>query len=179
MDTIVLLRQALADAHESLEASVAGLDQATLDWVPPGTANPIGATLAHIVVSEDMVGNAILAEREPLLRSTFASRTGLSEPMPMPGPDWEDYAAWARRLRVDAPILLAYARAVWASTEAFLAELPPAAVETEVDLSFLGRGRPTIGWAILRMLCSHADQITGEIAALRGAQGKGGYGHEG
>jgi hypothetical protein len=176
VDTIQLLRQAVADAHATLERTVADLDQAALDWVPPGTANPIGATLAHVIVSEDMVANAILGGSPPLLRTSFAGRTGLSEPMPMPGPEWAGYADWARRLRVDLPVLLAYARAVWASFDAFLAGLSAQDVEREVDLTFLGRGNRTLGWAVLRMTCAHTDQITGEIAALKGLQGRGGYG---
>jgi DinB superfamily len=77
VETVELVRQALVEAHESLERTVSGLDQAALDWQPPGTANPIGATLAHIIVSEDMVTNAILADRAPLLQTSFAGRTGV------------------------------------------------------------------------------------------------------
>jgi hypothetical protein len=171
-----MFRDALADAHGSLERTVRGLDQTALDWVPPGTANPIGATFAHLVVSEDMVANAVLAGREPLLRTTFAGRTGLSEPMPTPGPDWADYGGWARRLRVDPALLLAYAQATWQSSEDFVGSLAPADLEREVDLRFLGRGLEPLGLAVLRMLCMHVDQIHGEIACLKGLQGRGGYG---
>jgi len=176
MDPVALLREALADSHASLERTVAGLDQASLDWVPPGTANPIGATLAHVVVSEDMVANVILAGGAPLMATAFAGRTGLSKPMPMPGPEWAGYADWARRLRVDLPAHLAYAHAVWAATDAFLAGLAPADIDRDMDLSMLGQGHRTLGWAILRLTCAHSDQITGEISALKGLQGRGGYG---
>ena len=84
---------------------------------PAGTANPIGATLAHVIVSEDVVTNAILAGGPPLMATAFAGRTGLSEPMPMPGPEWVGYADWARRLRVDLAAHLDYAHAVWAATD--------------------------------------------------------------
>jgi len=171
-----MLRDALADAHRSLERTIVDLDQDGLDWAPPGTANPIGATFAHLVVSEDMVANAILAGREPLLRTTFAGRTGLSEPMPMPGPDWEGYGRWARRVRVDKPMLLEYAHATWRMSEAFVAGLAPSDLDRDVDLGFLGRGHVTLGLAVLRMLCMHVDQITGEIACLKGLQDRGGYG---
>lgn len=176
METVELVRQALVDAHDSLERTVAGLDQAALDWQPPGTANPIGATLAHIIVSEDMVANAILADRAPLLRTSFAGRTGLSEPMPMPGPDWADYGPWARRLRVDLPLLLVYGQATWAASDAFLSGLAPADLDRDLDLALVGQGRRTLGWALLHMLVGHCDQITGEIACLKGLQGRGGLG---
>lgn len=174
MEIVELIRQALADAHETLERTVSGLDQAALDWQPPGTANPIGATLAHIIVSEDMVANALLAERAPLLRTSFAGRTGLSEPMPMPGPAWADYGAWAKRLRVDMPVLLAYGKASWAASDAFLSGLVPANLDRDLDLSLVGHGHRTLGWAVVHMLIGHCEQITGEIACLKGLQGRGG-----
>ncbi len=89
---------------------------------------------------------------------------------------WADYGPWTRRLRVDPPVLLAYARAVWASTDEFLRGVSPADLERDHDLSIIGRGHRTLGWAVLRLLCSHVDQITGEIACLKGLQGRGGYG---
>jgi DinB superfamily len=176
VETGELLREALSDAHRTLERTVAGLDQDALDWSPTGTANPIGATLAHIIVSEDMVTNAILANRAPLLRTTFAGQTGLSEPMPMPGPDWADYGAWARRLRVDLPALLAYGQATWAASDAFLSALAPADLDGDLDLSMVGHGHRTLGWAVLHMLVGHCDQISGEIGCLKGLQGRGGLG---
>ncbi len=176
MEIVELIRQALADAHETLERTVSGLDQAALDWQPPGTANPIGATLAHIIVSEDMVANALLAERAPLLRTSFAGRTGLSEPMPMPGPAWADYGEWAKRLRVDMPALLAYGQATWAASDAFLAGLVPADLDRDFDLSAVDQGHRKLGWAVLHMLVGHGEQITGEIACLKGLQGLGGLG---
>ena len=176
MDTAELLRQALTDAHDTLERTVAGLDQPALDWPPSGTANPIGATLAHIIVSGDMVANAILAGRAPLLRTSFAGRTGLTEAMPMPGPDWADYGAWARRVRVDLPALLAYGQAIWAASDAFLAGLAPADLDRDLDLAMVGQGHRTLGWAVLHMLLGHCNQITGEIACLKGLQGRGGLG---
>jgi len=37
------------------------------------------------------------------------NRTGLSEPMPVPGPGWADYGPWTRRVRVDLDQLRTYA----------------------------------------------------------------------
>jgi hypothetical protein len=176
VETAELLRQALTDAHDTLQRTVAGLDQPALHWLPSGTANPIGATLAHVIVSEDMVANAILADRAPLLRASFAGRTGLSEAMPMPGPDWADYGAWTRRVRIDLPMLLAYGQATWAASDAFLAGLAPADLDRDLDLSMVGQGHRTLGWAVLHMLLGHCAQITGEIACLKGLQGRGGLG---
>ena len=111
MDASTLLRDQLRDAHAALERTVAGLGEAELGWIPPGTANPIGATLAHVVVAEDVLVHAIFQGGAPLLASTWAGRTGLSEPTPMPGAGWGDHPAWTRRLRVDLDVLIAYAHA--------------------------------------------------------------------
>ena len=37
-------------------------------------------------------------------------------------------------------------------------------------------GLDPAGWARLRFLAAHCDQITGEIACLKGLQGRGEYG---
>ncbi len=176
MDASTLLRDQLRDAHAALERTVAGLGEAELGWIPPGTANPIGATLAHVVVAEDVLVHAIFQGGAPLLASTWAGRTGLSEPMPMPGPGWGDYPAWTRRLRVDLDVLMAYAHATWASSDAWLGSLADDDLDRALDLAALGQGGRTRGWAAARLLVAHCDSINGEIACLKGLQGRGGYG---
>lgn len=176
MQTLTLLRRQVRDAHALLDRTVEALDSAALEWGPPGTANPIGATLAHVAVAEDVIVHAVLRGMAPLHATAWDGRTGLSEPMPMPGPEWSGYAAWTRRVRVDADSLRAYARAVFAATETYLDSIQPDALDRELDLSAMGRGVETVGWAIGRLVAGHCDNITGEIACLKGLQGLGGYG---
>jgi hypothetical protein len=176
MDASALLREQLHDAHAALARTVGGLGDAELAWVPPGTANPIGATFAHVAIAEDVLVHAILQGGAPLLATTWAGRTGLSEPMPMPGPDWGDYPAWARRVRVDIDRLTAYAHAAWDATDAWVASLSEGDLDRVLDLAALGQGPRTVGWAVARLLVAHCDSITGEIACLKGLQGRGGYG---
>ena len=78
--------------------------------------------------------------------------------------------------RLDLPAILAYARATWAASDAFLAALAPTDLDRQVDLTMLGRAHHGLGWAVLRLLVAHCDTITGEIACLKGLQGRGGYG---
>ena len=176
MDASALLREQLRDSHAALERTVDGLGVAELAWVPPGTANPIGATLAHIVVAEDLLVHAILTGSAPIGLSTWAGRTGLSEPMPLPGPGWGDYPAWTRRVTVDLAGLLDYAHATWESTNVYLSSLTEGDLDRVLDLAALGQGSRTLGWAVARLLVAHCDSITGEIACLKGLQGRGGYG---
>jgi DinB family protein len=175
MDGIATVRQALGDAHAQLEATMQDVTPELAHWPPPGTANPLGATYAHVVISEDMIVHGMLQQGAPLFATTWAGRTGISEPMPMPGPEWENYGAWARRVRVDLGALREYAQAVYAATDTYLASLPTDALDRQLDLSALGMGQMTLAWVFSRMLFGHVDNICGEIACLKGIQGAKGY----
>lgn len=61
-------------------------------------------------------------------------------------------------------------------SDAFLSGLAPADLDRDLDLALVGQGRRTLGWALLHMRVGHCDQITGEIACLKGLQGRGGPG---
>ena len=74
---------------------MADVTQVQAEFAPPGIANPLGATYAHVVWSEDMQVQGMFRQVRPLFASAWAGRTGLSEPMPMPGPEWAGYAARA------------------------------------------------------------------------------------
>src|ERR1041385_6356800 len=95
---VSLLRTVVGDARRVLDATMADVTQAQVDYIPPGLANPLGATYAHVVWSEDMTVQGMFRQAAPLFASTWAGRTGLSEPMPMPGPEWPNYGPWTRRV---------------------------------------------------------------------------------
>ena len=137
--------------------------------------NPAGALYAHAVVAEDGVINGMLKGSAPLFASTWAGKTGLSEPMPMPGPDWEKYGEWAQSVRLDLPALKEYAQAVYANTDQYLASLTAGDLDRSIDLSAMGLGTQTVGWVIGRLIIGHADNLTGECSALKGLQGLRGY----
>ena len=110
MDAVSLLRQQYKGANDWLEGTMEGVEEALAHWAPSGKAHPIGANYAHILFAEDAFINGTLKGGAPLLFSTWADRTGLSEPQPM---QW-DWDAWAARVRVDVPATREYARAVQA-----------------------------------------------------------------
>jgi hypothetical protein len=111
----------------------------------------------------------------PLSATSWAGKTGLSEPMPMPGPAWEDYGPWARRLHLDLPALQRYQTAVRANTDAYIASLSPADLEAIRDLSNVGLGMVNVGWILARLVVGHMDNECGEISCLKGLQGLRGY----
>jgi hypothetical protein len=172
---IGLLRRQVQLAHGTLEATMADVTAELAHAVPPGIANPLGATYAHLVCSEDLLVQGMLKQGALLGASTLAGRTGLSEPMPNPGPGQSAYADWTRRVRVDLPALRAYAQAVYAATDAYLASLHDIDLERPMDLSFVGLGQQTLGVMLSLLVLHHIGTETGEIACLKGLQGVRGY----
>jgi hypothetical protein len=172
---VELLRAIVRDARQVLDATMADVIQAQVDFIPPGIANPLGATYAHVVCSEDLVVQGMFRRTAPFLVSTWAERTGLSEPMPVPGPAWADYGPWTRRVKVDLDALRAYAQAVAAQTDSWLAGLSDADLNQPMDLSQVGLGQHTWATAIALLLANHLGTETGEIAVLKGIQGARGY----
>jgi hypothetical protein len=95
--------------------------------------------------------------------------------MPLPGPEWVNYATWTRRVQVDVPALREYAQAVYANTSEYLSSLTPEDLDTPVDLSALGFGQANVGWMLSALVIGHINNIAGEISCLKGLQGAKGY----
>ena len=173
--TVSLLREQVQQAHQFLEFTIAGITPEQAHWVPPGNAHPIGASYVHAIMAEDIVTNMALKGEAPLFATTWAGKTGFSEPMPMPGPDWKDYARWTRHVRVDLTGMQAYTQAVYATTDDYLSSLTPEDLDQTIDLSHLGMGQVTRAWVFSRLVIGHADNLCGEISCLKGLQGVQGY----
>jgi hypothetical protein len=172
---VALLRRMVSDARGVLEGTMADVTQEQADSIPPGIANPLGATYVHVMWSEDMIVQGMFRQAQPLFASSWAGRTGLSEPMPTPGPDWVNYAPWTRRVKIDLNQFRQYAQAVAAQTDAWLAELSDADLSRPMNLSGIGLGQHTWGSAIALLIANHLGTETGEIAVLKGIQGARGY----
>ena len=172
---VELLRRIVRDARQVLDGTMADVTQAQVDYIPPGIANPLGATYAHVVCSEDMIVQGMFRQAAPLFASSWADRTGLSEPMPMPGPDWPSYGPWTRRVKVDLAALRSYAQAVAEETDSWLAGLSESDLDRPLDLTGAGLGQHTLGSAIALLVANHLGTETGEISVLKGIQGARGY----
>jgi hypothetical protein len=123
-----LLRRQFGLAHHLLDAAMDRIPAQAVHRNPPGTAFPAGARYAQIVLCEDLSVNGVLAAGAPLALSTWVGRTGLSELPPLTRQT--DWRAWARRVRLDLAGLRAYAQAVYAATDAYLAALPAEALDS-------------------------------------------------
>jgi DinB superfamily len=116
-----LLRWQFRVVHELLEVAIERLTTEAVRRRSAGTAASAGACYAQVVLCEDLSVNGILGAGTPLALSTWIGRTGISE-IPLLA-DPTGWRAWAQRVRLDFDELRPYARAVCASTDAYLADL--------------------------------------------------------
>ena len=172
MNVVALLREQFQKAHEVLEATMSDVTPEQAHWMPPGKANPLGASYVHVVISEDAFLAGMATGRAPLYTNSWAGKVGISEPRPAPGEtSWDQ---WARRVRVDLPALRQYAQAVYASTDEYLSSLTDDDLEQTVDRSVIGMGHVPLR-ALLYIYVGHVHDHGGEISCLKGLQGVQGY----
>ncbi len=145
------------------DAALQGLTDEQLNWTPPGQANPIRAALLHLVAAEDRYFQTILQGR-PMLWETggWSERVGLPYP-PAAGRGWDE----VKTTPVTVDAVQAYAQAVRAATESYLAALTNEELDRTVQ--FFGGDRPAAD--VIATFVSHTVGHAGEIAALRGVQG--------
>ena len=164
-----VFRMFFAAAHQYLEGTLQGVQENVLDWSPqPGPASILGQ-YAHIVASEDWLVNVKARGGAALMATTYAGRTGFQTMPPMVA--WNK---WARSEEVDRDALRDYARAVFAATDAYLATVTDAALDCPIDLSEVGLGQVTAGYALM-LAAGNCFMHTGEISALKGLCGLTGY----
>jgi len=170
------IRAQMNSAHWLLEETISDVSDEMARFAPPGKALPIGAAYVHYITGEDWTIHSPFQGVAPLMAGAWSGKTGVSEPPPGPGDDWETrFVAWSRRVRVDLLAFRAYAKAVYDATDAYLDTLADPELSREVDLSEMGMGKQTVGFVLDNVLLGHAYCHCGEISALKGIQGKKGY----
>ena len=120
MSEVSLLRDQLKQSQAFIDMTLADLTLEQVNWAPPGKANPIGATLAHIYGGEDFFVNVRLRGGTPL--GADGRKFGLSEAPESYSPGtWHD---WARRTKVESlEELNAFGAEVFSATDEYLASL--------------------------------------------------------
>jgi hypothetical protein len=168
----ILLPQ-LQQAHSALEQTMEGVTEEVAHFVPPGKANPIAGTYAHIVFSEDFFVHGFLQREKPLFETTFEGKTGASELQPT---EWQHaYPKWLKEVKVDIQQFREYAKAVFAASEEYVASLTDEDLEKDVDMTAMGMEKRKVYDFIANLISGHTYSITGEIAVLKGIQGLKGY----
>ena len=156
-------------AFDLLDQVVADVSPEMADWMPPGTANPLGATYAHALCSADAIVNGLLAAGTPLYEGDWDGRTGISEPQ-MALTD-----EWALRVLVDVSKARPYAQALAESIEAYLDTLEEDELDRTIALPSFDMNERTVSWILSGLVAGHIHNMTGEIAVLKGLQGGRGY----
>jgi hypothetical protein len=170
MDAIELLRWQGQKTWDWLEEVVEDVTEEQANWVPGGTANPIGANYAHLVITADAGFNSQLFGGMPIMATKFRGQIGLSG-MPHAAGGWHDWSM----LRVDWDRLRAYGQSLREDVEAHLVALTRGDLERPVDMRAHGLGMWT-GLDIADLHGHHHARIHGgEIACLKGLQGARGY----
>jgi hypothetical protein len=153
-----------------LEAIVSDVTAEEAAWQPPGRANTIASTYAHIVLNIDEDLNHWLFRRPLLREGPWRGRTGVPE-----GPSKLEKGEWEPGVAIDWAALREYGRAMAAFA------IDTADALTEADLEIVTElSTPDIavwhGVDIVRLTFSHHPRLHGgEIACLKGLQGRKGY----
>ncbi len=115
---LALVRHQFRLAHALLDAAVEG----------QSSARAAQSRYGRAVFCEDVTVNGVLAAAPPLAYSAWHGRTGLR---PVPTLDTPtNWDAWEHGTCIELAALRRYARAVYAATDAYLATLTPAQVDT-------------------------------------------------
>ncbi len=147
MKVTALLREQLQQAHQFVGGLMADVTPEQIHWCPQGNVNTLAGNYAHILLAEDLVINALLKGGAPFFVSTWAGKTGMSTLPPLPTPErpglppWRD---WSTQMQTDLNALQAYAQAVYAASDDYLASLPDEELSRSLDLSVIGLGTQSV-----------------------------------
>jgi hypothetical protein len=165
MDGVAVIRQQLAFVHDALERTMASCSpEALAKNLPDATISNIGSIYAHTVFSEDGIVQGMLQGTAPLFHQQgWGARLSVQMPA-SPGMNLE----WGRAVKLELPAFQEYAQAVYQATESFVQSLSAADLTRPVRAPF---GETDVAFLVNVVLVTHVPTHTGEIAALKGAQG--------
>ena len=173
MNTVELIHYSLGFAFDLLEQVVSDLTQEQVEWMPPGTANPIGALYWHTVSYVDelahdwAIGQASLGKRDG-----WEERVVIASPPKDPDDPYADLWVVREGLQVDLPALHDYARATAQTLLDWVASLTPEDLERTIETTI---GELSLAQMLEAYIIWHINVHCGEISALKGCQGLKGY----
>jgi len=133
--------------------------------VDGATITSIASVYAHIAFGEDFIVQGMLQGKTPVY---FAGGWDKKLSVTPPGESPEMKPEWGKQVQMDVPAFQAYAKDVWAATDAYLTNVSEKDLDRKVQTP---AGEQNVAWAIAAILGTHAPQHSGEIAALKGVQG--------
>jgi hypothetical protein len=169
-----LIKEALQNARETFDATTADIADEHVHKDPGGKAFPLGATYAHLIMSEDAIVQGMIQKKPSLFETSWKDKTGASAPMPPMDANWsEANEKWSKSVQVDLAQMRKYAQAVYKATDEYVNSLKDEDLEKEIDLG--AWGKKTIAFMLYGFVIAHTNSLTGEISALKGVQGAKGY----
>ncbi|MFC2030367.1 DinB family protein [Chloroflexota bacterium] len=169
MNAVALIVYSLQTSLEILQGVTADLTQEQADWLPPGTANPIGALYWHVISGTDQAVHGWGLGRTPLFETAgWEAKVVLaSEPFAE-----GDHAGRLRSVRVELEPMHEYAAVVAEAALAWLASLDAEDLDRKLETPI---GELNLGQMLASFVVWHIDAHCGEISALKGCQGARGY----
>lgn len=163
MNLFSYIQYSFAGLRRAIDSTMKNMTSELFNWAPPGTANTISATFVHFIHTEDHFIQGIIQGIPTVWENDdWSTRTSIPKP-PCIGEDWSDF----KHSQTTLQPLLEYKTAVWAATDAYLAQLTQEELARKVK--FAGGERTVAEMLILRVSQAHGHM--GEIAALKGLQG--------
>ena len=166
MDAVQVLKGALSSSHVWFDGTCADVSKEQANFVPAGTAHPIGELAAHVIQSEDWFINGMLQGKP-----TIWERDGWGQKLGMPSVVTQTQEV-VKGFKGDIAALQPYKEAVYKNTEAYLGGLKSADLDRELE--FMGNKMP-VGQLFSMLLLGNTFAHTGEISTLKGIQGARGY----
>ncbi len=165
MDARELLRSQYAFANEAIEGAIERCPPELLTKTIAGAlTNPIGATYAHTVITQDLVLVRGLMGRAPVYEEGgWGERVGFALPeSPVISQEW------SQAFRFELAPLREYAAAVRSTVDAYLETAPDDDLQQEIP--FGPTPQPKL-WVFGTLGAWHVASHHGEIAALLGLEG--------
>ena len=173
MNNVELIHFSLGFAFEVLEGLVSDLTQEQADWMPPGKAIPIGSLYWHIIKYVDYIVHDWGMDQPSLRQSAgWQEKVLIASPPPDPEDPMMDLRAIRDGVSVDLPVLHDYARATTQVLMDWAASLTPEDLERKLPTPI---GEFNLGQVLESFIIAHINNHSGEISALKGCQGLGGY----
>jgi len=165
MNGVAAMRETVNMIHQYVDAAIEGTDAETLARKFDGaTIGAIGEIYGHALHSEDWAVQKMMKGGDLVLQvGNWGERLGVD--VFAQEPDWLSAA------QRDIAAVQDYAKAVYASTDAYLMNIDDATLDNEID--FFGRPQ-SVGWVLADMVIAHLPFHAGEIASLKGVMGQKG-----
>jgi uncharacterized damage-inducible protein DinB len=163
MEILDYMHRQMASMHSTVDMTMKDVTIEQFNWAPPGTMNTISATFIHLTSVEDHFVQGILQGKPRVWDAGgWSEKTGIKK-TPGIGENWDEF----KHLHLEPEAFLEYQKAVWAATDVYISNLTAEELDHKV---MLGKREMTAA-ELLMMAANQALSHTGEIAALKGAQG--------